>query len=154
MFHCGSTGVERTPNYSQHTKLSLEKKILPPLLPGFELATLRSRVRRSYQQAIPRLPLPPHKCLITTGKVNFKPVAALDTLHKCNQSQTYVILVGVPKCALVHYIMVHQRSKHRQVPSQCQRNGTGICFEFCKLERASETGWKRTFRNTRQSAGY
>ena len=42
--HCSNTGVERTPNRSQHTKLTLEKKILPPLLPGFELATFRSRV--------------------------------------------------------------------------------------------------------------
>ena len=49
----GSTGVEWPSNKSQHTKLTLEKKILPPLLPGFELATYRSRVRRSYQQAIP-----------------------------------------------------------------------------------------------------
>ena len=30
-----------------------EKKILPPLLSGFELATFRSRARRSNQQAIP-----------------------------------------------------------------------------------------------------
>ena len=47
------TGVERTPNESQHTKLTLEKKILPPLLPGLELETFPSRVRRSYQPAIP-----------------------------------------------------------------------------------------------------
>ena len=40
-------GVERTPNKSQHTKLTLEKKILSPLLSGFELATFQSRVRRS-----------------------------------------------------------------------------------------------------------
>ena len=46
-------GVERTPNESQHAELILEKKILPPLLPGFEHATFRSRVRRSNQQAIP-----------------------------------------------------------------------------------------------------
>ena len=39
--------MERTPNKSQHTKLTLEKKILPSLLPGHELATFRSRVRRS-----------------------------------------------------------------------------------------------------------
>ena len=45
--HCGNTGVERTPNKSQHTKLTPEKNILPPFLPGFELATFRSRVRRS-----------------------------------------------------------------------------------------------------------
>ena len=38
------TRVERTQNKSQHTKF-LEKKIIPPLLPGFELATFRSRVR-------------------------------------------------------------------------------------------------------------
>ena len=45
-------GMERTPNKSQHTKSTLEKKILPTLLPGFELATSRSRVRCSYQQAV------------------------------------------------------------------------------------------------------
>ena len=49
-------GLERTPNKSQHTKLTLEKKIRPPLQPGFELATFRSLVRRSYQQAIPAPP--------------------------------------------------------------------------------------------------
>ena len=53
MCHCGNTGVKRTPNKSQHTKFTFEKKILPPLLPGLELATFRSRVRRSYQQAMP-----------------------------------------------------------------------------------------------------
>ena len=53
MCHCGNMGVERTSNESQHTKLTLEKKIYPPLLPGFELETFRSRGRRSYQQAIP-----------------------------------------------------------------------------------------------------
>ena len=51
--HCGNTGLERTPSKSQHTKLTLGKKILPPLLPGSELATFRSRVRHSNQQAIP-----------------------------------------------------------------------------------------------------
>ena len=53
--HCGNTEVKRTMNKSQHTKLSLEKKFLPPLLPGFELSTFRSRVRRSNQQAMPAL---------------------------------------------------------------------------------------------------
>ena len=53
MCHCGNMGVERAPNRSQYTKLTLEKKLLPPLLPGFELATFRSRVRSSYQRAIP-----------------------------------------------------------------------------------------------------
>ena len=31
--HCGNTGVERTPNKTQHTKLTLEKKI-PPAAPA------------------------------------------------------------------------------------------------------------------------
>ena len=31
--------MERAPNKSQHTKFTLEKKILLPLLPGFELTT-------------------------------------------------------------------------------------------------------------------
>ena len=53
--HCGNTGVEWTPNKNQHTKLTQEKKILPPLLPGFELATFRSRFRRSTK----KLPRPP-----------------------------------------------------------------------------------------------
>ena len=44
--------VEQTPNKRQHTKLTLEKKILLLLLPGFELATFRSQVRHSNQQAI------------------------------------------------------------------------------------------------------
>ena len=53
MCHCGNTGVERTLSKSQHTKLTLEKKFRLPLLPGIELATFRSRVRRSCQRAIP-----------------------------------------------------------------------------------------------------
>ena len=50
--HCGNMRVERTLNKSQHTKSTLEKKILPSFLLGFELAIFLSRVRRSYQQAI------------------------------------------------------------------------------------------------------
>ena len=49
----GDSGVERTPNMCQHTNLTLEKKVLLPLLPGFELATFRSRVRYSNQPASP-----------------------------------------------------------------------------------------------------
>ena len=55
--HCCNTGVEWALHNSKHAKLTLEKKILPMLLPGFKLATFRSGVRQSYQQAI----LAPHK---------------------------------------------------------------------------------------------
>ena len=40
-------------NKSQHRKLTLEKKILPPLQQGFEPATFRSQVRCSNHCAIP-----------------------------------------------------------------------------------------------------
>ena len=52
MCHCHDTGVERTLNKSQHRKLTLEKKILLPLLPGFKLATFKSWIWRSSKQAI------------------------------------------------------------------------------------------------------
>ena len=70
--HCGNTEVERTPNKSQHTELTLEKKILPPLLPGLELAAFRSRV----QQASP---------------------ATTDELHAriCDLAGTYELLVDL-----------------------------------------------------------
>ena len=45
-------GVECTPNKSQHTKLTLKKKILQPFLPGFQLTTFRSWLQRSNQQVI------------------------------------------------------------------------------------------------------
>ena len=51
--HCGYTEVTRTPNKSLRTKLTLEKNILLPLLPGFKLATFWSQVLQFYQQAVP-----------------------------------------------------------------------------------------------------
>ena len=48
-----SRGLGDVYKRQEHTKLTLEKKILQPILPGFELATFRLRVRRSNQQAIP-----------------------------------------------------------------------------------------------------
>ena len=46
------TGVEEIPKTSQHRKLTLGKKIFPPHRRGLELATFRSRVRRSNHWAI------------------------------------------------------------------------------------------------------
>ena len=46
-------GWNRYRNKSQHRKSTLEKKIIPPLLQGFEPATFQSRVRRSNHWAIP-----------------------------------------------------------------------------------------------------
>ena len=75
--HCGNSGVEQTPNKSQHTKLTLGKKILPPLLQGFELATFQSWVRRSYQQAIP-VTVNIHRCKKKGG-------LELVMMYECNQ---------------------------------------------------------------------
>ena len=47
---CSNTGVELTPNKSQH---SLERKLFPLLLPEFELSTFQSQIRCSYLHAIP-----------------------------------------------------------------------------------------------------
>ena len=49
--------MERTLNKGQHTKLTLEKNILPPLLPGFELVTFRSQVRHSAGQDVSSKPV-------------------------------------------------------------------------------------------------
>ena len=64
-------GVERTPDKSHHTTLTLEKKILPPLLSRFELSTFRSRARRSYQQTIPTTRIGLVYIIIMFGKCTF-----------------------------------------------------------------------------------
>ena len=45
--------MEQILNKSQHAKLTLENKVFPLLLPGFNLADFQSRVLGFYQQAIP-----------------------------------------------------------------------------------------------------
>ena len=47
-------------NKNQHRKLTMEKKILPPLLPGLEPETFRSRVRHSNHWAVTT----PKSCLL------------------------------------------------------------------------------------------
>ena len=55
----GETFSLRDLFWSRHCRVRVSRRlisiktILPPLLPGVELATFPSRVRRSYQQAIP-----------------------------------------------------------------------------------------------------
>ena len=56
-------------NRSQHRKLTLEKKILPPLPQGFEHATFQSRVRRGYTELSPPRPLSyPHRLIYQKGE--------------------------------------------------------------------------------------
>ena len=86
--HCGNTRVEQAPNKSQHTKLTLEKKMLQPLLPGFELATFQSRVRRSNQQAIPAL-------VEQVGTVSVLPAGAL--YAERHQNAELICFLGMTK---------------------------------------------------------
>ena len=88
--HCGNTGVERTPNKSQHTKFTLEKKILPPLLPGFELVTFRSRFL--YQ----RPALLPIKILAHTNKISRLPNIIIILVTEANTCFVWMLL---PNCA-------------------------------------------------------
>ena len=101
--HCSNTGVERTSNKSQHTRLGLEKKILPPLLPGFQLATFRSRVRRSYQQAIPAPLLCPNCHTIDVERTLLIPLSTeaivncmlLSINGSCEQTHSHAVLAAI-----------------------------------------------------------
>ena len=58
-------------NKSQHRRSTLEKKIIPPLLQGFEPATFQSRVRRSNHSAIPGPEGQSHKTESTNHTTTF-----------------------------------------------------------------------------------
>ena len=55
MYHCGTAGVEWTPNKGQHRQWTLGKNILLLLWLGFKLAPFWSQVWRSTYWAIPTL---------------------------------------------------------------------------------------------------
>ena len=102
--------MERTSNKSQHTKLTLEKKIVPPLLPGFELATFRSPVRRSKKQAIP--------APITAGPriVNVINIIVYDLRHSLGVVRIICLraLVGLsPGAALAAVVLALPRLDHQ-----------------------------------------
>ena len=84
--HCGNTGVEQTMNESQHTKSTLEKKILLLILPGFEHPTFWSQVRCCYKQ-VTLLPE-------TSGLICHQPV------HKwCKYWTEYRVPLSAPQLA-------------------------------------------------------
>ena len=70
-------------NKSQHRKLTMEKKILPPFQQGFEPATFQSRVRRSNHWAIPA------------------PID--DTLHEWMAFYSVVFLISTKVMCLLHW---------------------------------------------------
>ena len=99
--HCGNMWVERTPNKSQHTKLTLEKNILPPLPLGFELATFRSRVRRSNQQAIPARFYQCIRSRLSVSQSHFVPVPSCPIAMGLRPNGTYVF----PSCLFMHRVI-------------------------------------------------
>ena len=87
--------MERTPNKSQRRQLTTEKKILPLLLPGFELATFRLRVRRSTNK-LSRLPMKNSTSPVTTSTTpdassaaTATTAATVTTIHKFSLAVGY-----------------------------------------------------------------
>ena len=75
-------GWNRYQNKSQHRKLTLEKKILPPLPQGFEPTTFQSRVQRSNHWAVPAIIVTIASQWLFTVSAFLKPspyTASLDT---------------------------------------------------------------------------
>ena len=75
-------------NKSQHRKLTLEKKILPPLQQGFEPATLQSRVRRSNHWAIP-VHMMIHALTNYAGHQRFLWCPVSKPFYTCSESQSF-----------------------------------------------------------------
>ena len=92
----GSNGYQ---NKSQHRKLTLEKRILPPLLcpARLEPATFRSRVRRSATELTPL----PAECKVdlSTGSCHFAPHGSFAWFaHFCHGFTYFAIAVSCCQC--------------------------------------------------------
>ena len=109
-------------NKSQHRKLTLEKKILPPLLPGLKPGTFQSRVRRSNHWAIhaPRMHTLNNVCFNQTALVvtlNFTTsqmvesfVQKIHCIPGCYELSFYVNSHG-SLCICMFMIQTHERFK-------------------------------------------
>ena len=119
-------------NKSQHRKLTLEKKILPPLLPGLEPATFRSRVRRSNHWAIPAFRL------------------------ESSQARIHFLVRHVYRCCRLSYVILtgsqngEEEKKKRKKAAQLRLRLQHLlriklfflCWSFC-LEFAAS--WNQTY---------
>ena len=115
--------MERTSNKSQHTKLTLEKKVLPPLLPGFKLATFRTSpalYQLSYLEVriICEALLTPHNCRFfaatksTFGGCDSAGETVLQRQNQICPHLTYLLtegVVGAPQMTSqpVSFIVLH-----------------------------------------------
>ena len=99
-YHCGNRGVEQTPNKSHHAKLTLKKKILLLLLPGFEFATFWSWVWHSYQQAVPALPLCISIKMSPWPRTNPRTRTLLFDFYVCLKRGPIIVIIII--CKLCH----------------------------------------------------
>ena len=91
--HCGNTGAERTPNKSQHRKLNVEKKILPPPMPDSNSQHFGHK-SGVYLQAIsaPTQYITPKKATYKTLNTETIPVK----MSMCATRKAFDIGVGLP----------------------------------------------------------
>ena len=125
-------GVQRTPNKSQQTKLTLKKKILPPLLSGFELPTFRSRVRRSNQPAI-LAPCAGLRCGVTL----LSAIAVCSRSEFCSDGHRVFIILSLPSKGGRMRLPVSnsQPFDHESgaLPTSYPGSQAGKCNEYCHL---------------------
>ena len=98
-------------NKSQHRKLTLEKKILPPLQQGFEPATFRSRVRprRSNHWAIPAPRMRVSQCVKVVRRRYLRRTFYSFLRFVCIYRLTFVMLI----CLIFLFIVEFERPKSR-----------------------------------------
>ena len=96
--HCNNTKVEETLNKTQHTNLSLKKRILLLLLLGFKLTTFRSQVQRSTDKLF-QLPLTYIAAERKKPKLKFLPLVASKRDNLTAESNPHY--TGSPSCESV-----------------------------------------------------
>ena len=94
--YCSSIGLgRRYRNKSQHKKLTLEKRILPPLLPGFEPETFRSR-SVALPLSYPRSPLNCVPCFVGSCIVMEYNILAVPAFGSCSMAAITTFVSAVP----------------------------------------------------------
>ena len=105
-YYGGNTGWNEYRNNSQHRTLTLKRRILPPLLSGFEHGTFRSRVRCSNHWAI--------SAPLTLERIFPSPVCASN------------VLILAEEISLVSLFIICFVSRNNGVHACRQRDGDGL----------------------------
>ena len=91
-------------NKSQHRKLTLEKKILPPLLQGFKPATFWSRVRRTNHWAIPTVSESRENTIVSANLLFLVTTTTKTKTKTANQNELRLRRNGYSKACIVKLI--------------------------------------------------